>query len=440
MTYQWRKDGADIAGAASAAYTKNGAAPTDSGEYRARVTYAGLTFDTAPITVTVTPAPPLITSAASADVARGAGGTFQVTATGTAPITYSLDGAVPAGVTIDSASGLITIDAAAAEGEHTFTITASNGASPDAAQEFTLRVISAPTPVAAMKLWVMRARYDGGSHTPAFALIDPAARKMLISGTDYDVTGGEARTEAGNYPVTVTGKDEYSGSKTSYFVISKRPENADIAASASSLASAVNGGGFGLHAAASGGVVTITNGGGSAASVMSAPPGELELDTVPGVTIIWKASLTGSSPYSLVSVNGGGDIKISGGSIINDADGGVALYCEGSASMDGGVVSANGYAASAVDAGGKFTFSGGVITAGGKYGIGIFAVHGITITGGEVSAGQSGAAVLSLSDLNFTGGGNGSDSASNGGGGCDAGASGILAALFAAAMINRKKN
>ncbi|GHV55980.1 hypothetical protein FACS1894216_19400 [Synergistales bacterium] len=297
-----------------------------------------------------------------------------------------------------------------------------------------------PTPVSAMKLWVMRARYDGSPHSPVFLLIDPAARTMLINGTDYDAAGTEARTEAGSYPITVTGIDAYSGTKTADFVISERPASADAAALALSLASSVNSGGFGLHAVSDGSSVTITDGGGapSVSGVASVSGGELNLETMPGVTIIWKASLTGSSPGRLVSVNGGGDIKITGGSIINGADGGTALYCEGGASMESGVVSANGYAASAVDAGGKFTFSGGVITAGGKYGTGIFAVHGVTVTGGKVSAGQGGAAVLSLSDLNFTGGGSNGSSNNGGGGGCDAGTSGVIA-LLAAAMITRKK-
>jgi len=65
--------------------------------------------------------------------------TFQVQASGTQPITFSLDGTEPAGVSIDAA-GLITIAKTVAIGEHTFTLTAGNSVLPDATQDFTLTV------------------------------------------------------------------------------------------------------------------------------------------------------------------------------------------------------------------------------------------------------------------------------------------------------------
>ncbi|MCL2020748.1 MAG: DUF4214 domain-containing protein [Betaproteobacteria bacterium] len=86
--------------------------------------------------------PPTIISVNSTAAVNGAGGTFQVTATGTEPITYSLSGQ-PAGVSIDSTTGLITIAATTAVGSHTFTITAADGINPDATMNFTLVVNSA---------------------------------------------------------------------------------------------------------------------------------------------------------------------------------------------------------------------------------------------------------------------------------------------------------
>jgi hypothetical protein len=84
-------------------------------------------------------AAPHITSASSVSVAEGEGGTFQVNATGMPAVSYSLNGA-PAGVTINSATGLLTIADTTAAGVHTFIIAASNGITPDATQEFTLTV------------------------------------------------------------------------------------------------------------------------------------------------------------------------------------------------------------------------------------------------------------------------------------------------------------
>jgi hypothetical protein len=54
--------------------------------------------------------------------------------------TFSLSGAVPTGVSINNTSGLITIPGTTALGNHTFTITVSNGVNPDATMNFTLTV------------------------------------------------------------------------------------------------------------------------------------------------------------------------------------------------------------------------------------------------------------------------------------------------------------
>ena len=82
---------------------------------------------------------PSITSAAKKSVSNCKERTFQVQASGTQPITFSISGQ-PAGVSID-ADGLITIAKTVSPGTpHTFTITATNGIDPDATQDFTLTV------------------------------------------------------------------------------------------------------------------------------------------------------------------------------------------------------------------------------------------------------------------------------------------------------------
>jgi hypothetical protein len=98
------------------------------------------------LTVTAAPIPPTITSAAAMSVVAGTASTFPVTATGTAPIAFSLTGA-PAGVTINAATGVISIPATVVVGTHEFAITAS-GVAPDATQDFTLTVTAAPVPPA----------------------------------------------------------------------------------------------------------------------------------------------------------------------------------------------------------------------------------------------------------------------------------------------------
>jgi nitrous oxidase accessory protein NosD len=94
---------------------------------------------------------PTITSPAGATVT--AGGTFLVTATGTAPMSYSLSNA-PIGVSINASTGVISIAANAAPGPYNFTIVANNGFLPEAAQNFSLTVSpsSGPQPMAATSI------------------------------------------------------------------------------------------------------------------------------------------------------------------------------------------------------------------------------------------------------------------------------------------------
>ncbi len=81
-------------------------------------------------TVTPVPVPPTITSARSTTIYRPGGGTFQVTATGSEPITFSLsalpDWPIPSGVTINETTGLLTVSGWTAAGTHYFDIVATN--------------------------------------------------------------------------------------------------------------------------------------------------------------------------------------------------------------------------------------------------------------------------------------------------------------------------
>jgi hypothetical protein len=86
---------------------------------------------------------PTITSASNTTFTVGRLGSFQVTATGDPAPTFSTTGPLPAGITLSS-SGLLS-GTPTANGVFNFTITASNGASPDATQSFTLTVNLAPT-------------------------------------------------------------------------------------------------------------------------------------------------------------------------------------------------------------------------------------------------------------------------------------------------------
>jgi hypothetical protein len=88
---------------------------------------------------------PTITSANHTTFTIGLAGLFHVTATGFPAPTFSEAGALPAGVTLSSAGTLSGIPAPDTGGVYHITITASNGALPNATQAFTLTVVKAAT-------------------------------------------------------------------------------------------------------------------------------------------------------------------------------------------------------------------------------------------------------------------------------------------------------
>ncbi|RNE58557.1 ice-binding family protein [Cryobacterium tepidiphilum] len=117
---------------------------------------AAVTLDTNTITVPSgcgapagpTTSSPLITSAAPPAATVGTAYAFTVTATGTpAPVFAVTAGRLPAGLSLDAATGAITGTPTAA-GTATLTITAGNGVTPDATATYTIATGAAarPTP------------------------------------------------------------------------------------------------------------------------------------------------------------------------------------------------------------------------------------------------------------------------------------------------------
>ncbi len=90
---------------------------------------------------------PIITSANHAVFTEGAAGTFTVTAIGLpTPPPPALPGALPSGVTFTTSTGVLSgTPAGGSHGAYPLTITASNGVSPDATQNFALAVVTPST-------------------------------------------------------------------------------------------------------------------------------------------------------------------------------------------------------------------------------------------------------------------------------------------------------
>ena len=98
-------------------------------------------------TISLKPIPPTlptITSANSFSCVTGTGGSFPLTSTGTAPVTFSLmSGTVPAGVSISGST--LVVAGSVPKGVYNFVKLASNAAPLSVSQDFTLNVTAADT-------------------------------------------------------------------------------------------------------------------------------------------------------------------------------------------------------------------------------------------------------------------------------------------------------
>ena len=129
LAYQWKKDGANVAGATAATLALASAATADAGSYTVTITNAYGTVTAAPATVTVTTAtvPATITAQpAPVTVNAGQAATFSVAAFGSAPLAYQWqkNDAAIAGATASSLA-VANVTAADAAG---YTVVVSNSA------------------------------------------------------------------------------------------------------------------------------------------------------------------------------------------------------------------------------------------------------------------------------------------------------------------------
>ena len=198
-----------------------------AGVYRLTITAAnGASADaTQEFTLTVGQ-PPAITSAAGATFRTGQAGSFTVTTSGFPVAALSAQGALPAGVSFtDNGDGTATVagtPAADAGGVYRLTITAANGVSPDATQDFTLTVGQPPAiSPAGAQFTTGRA----GSFTvttsgfPAPALSVQGALPAGVSFTDNGdgtatLAGTPAAGTAGVYRLTITAANGVSPDAT----------------------------------------------------------------------------------------------------------------------------------------------------------------------------------------------------------------------------------
>jgi hypothetical protein len=140
--------------------------------------------------------PPAITSADHTTFALGAAGAFTVTTTGFPAPSLTESGPLPSGVQfIDNGNGTATLTGVpTVGGQFTFTITASNGAPPDATQLFTLTVQGLP---AAVGLSLTRP-------SASLAVIPPRAT-LTLTATVTPATPGPSDPATGTVTFLVNG-------------------------------------------------------------------------------------------------------------------------------------------------------------------------------------------------------------------------------------------
>jgi pectate lyase/pectin methylesterase-like acyl-CoA thioesterase len=146
LTYQWRKNGDNIAGATSPSFSIASLQFGDAGVYTAVVSNGAgsVTSDPATLVVSATPVPPsIITQPMSITVVAGAQAQFTVTAEGSSPLSFQWrkDGAAIPGAT----GATYTIAGASADDAGSYTVTVTNAAGSVTSDPATLTVITPPS-------------------------------------------------------------------------------------------------------------------------------------------------------------------------------------------------------------------------------------------------------------------------------------------------------
>ena len=207
-------------------------APGSSGPYPFTITATnGVSPDaTQNFTLTVNHAPG-ITSRRGTTFTVGQPGTFTVTSTGVPNATLSEKGTLPTGVTFtDNGDGTATIAGTPTTGgPYPFTITATNGVSPDATQNFTLTVNAAACQITSSKGTTFTVGHAGTftvttTGYPLCQLSETGALPTGVTFTDNrdgtaTLSGTPAAGSAAPYPFTITARNGVNPAGTQAFIL-----------------------------------------------------------------------------------------------------------------------------------------------------------------------------------------------------------------------------
>jgi hypothetical protein len=176
------------------------AAAGSEGDYPIDISASNGTLPDAMQTFTITvqdvppvPQAPAITSDATSSFTVGTAGTFTITATGTPTPSLTLDGAQPSWLSfVDNTDGTATLSGtpdADSDLSYSFTITARNGVSPNATQDFRLNVKQTPANATLVNISTRLLVQTGAKvGIGGFIITGPDAKKVLIRGMGPTLT------------------------------------------------------------------------------------------------------------------------------------------------------------------------------------------------------------------------------------------------------------
>jgi hypothetical protein len=198
-------------------------------------------------TLTVDQAP-VITSGNSTTFSVGSNGTFTVKATGFPVPTFSETGALPAGVTLNSTTGVLSgTPGAGTQGSYPITITAQNGTAPNATQGFTLTVNLAPVITSANNT-TFAVGVGGtftvtatGSPAPTFSETGALPSGVTLNSTTGVLSGTPAAGTGGSYPITITAQNGSTPNGTQSFTLTVDQAPAIISATSANATAGVAG-------------------------------------------------------------------------------------------------------------------------------------------------------------------------------------------------------
>ncbi len=251
-------------------------------------------------TLTVDSAPTIV-SPSSETFSEGTAGSFTVNATGTPAPSLSESGALPEGVTFDSATGVLS-GTPTQDGVYPITFTASNGVGSDAVQSFTLTVDSAPAITSGSSVTFVEGTVDSftvtASGTPAPTLGESGT---LPEGVTFDAATGVLSgtpTQDGVYPISFTASNGIGFSVQSFTL------TVDSAAAVTSQASTTF-----TRGVAGTFTVTATGTPTPTLSESGALPAGVTFDSTTGA-LAGTPTQTGTFPITLTAHNGVGSDSV----------------------------------------------------------------------------------------------------------------------------------